>query len=370
MDIEGSVEPGFESVLERFVENFVSRGEVGAGCTVAHRGELVVDLWGGARDAEGSPWQEETLVLTYSTSKPFAASCVLMLVDRGAIALDERVTSYWPEFGQSGKGSVTVRQLLSHQAGLIALRDDMPTEAIFDRPRIVAALEREEPWWPPGTRHGEHAYFYGHLIDELVRRVDGRTLRDFFATEIAEPWDLDFHLPVEAKDLDRVADIVGIEEAWPGGVIGEEGSLYRRAITNPPAALLPDVVNTAEWRSAEVPAINGYGTARGIARYYVGLLAGGTLDGTRLFSEEICREATTVQSSGVDIFLEEHTDWGLGFHLEDQNFGHAGLGGSIGFAVRDLHLVIAYVTNKMAEHDRVEAIFEGAERSVRAREPG
>jgi CubicO group peptidase (beta-lactamase class C family) len=365
VDIEGFVKPGFESVLESFIGNFTHRHEVGAGCAVMHAGELVVDLWGGARDPQGSPWREDTLVMTYSTSKPFAASCALLLVDRGAIALDERVATYWPEFGQAGKGSVTVRELLSHQAGLIALREDLPTEAIFDRDRIVKALEREEPWWPPGTRHGEHAYFYGHLVEELVRRVDGRSLHDFFATEIAEPWNIDFHMPLDRNDRDRAADLVGIEEAWPGGVVGDEGSLYRRAITNPPAALLPKVINTIGWRAAEVPAINGYGTAKGIARFYAGLLGGGTLDGKRIFSEDICREASTVQCSGIDLFLEEEAEWGLGFALEDQYVGHGGLGGSLGFAVRDLDLAIAYVTNKMAEHDRADAVFDEAERIVK-----
>jgi CubicO group peptidase (beta-lactamase class C family) len=365
-DVQGHTEAGFGSVRTRFEENFSARAEFGAGVTVIHRGRTVVDLWGGRRDSTATPWMQDTLVMIYSTTKPLAAACALVLADRSQVDLDERVSRYWPEFGQAGKDGITVRQMLSHQAGLIALREDLPGDAIFDRERIVRALEREEPWWPPGTAHGEHAYFFGHLIDELIRRIDGRSLRDFFSEEIALPWKLDLHIPVTDLELARVAELVGLKEAWPDGQIGDPGTLYRRAIGNPPAALLSEVVNSERWRKAEVPAINGYGTAHAIARFYVGLLGGGELDGVRILSEEICREATSTQVSGIDRFLDEHAEWGLGFALEDDFFGHGGLGGSIGYGLRDLDLAVAYVTNRMADHDRADAVLEEAERCARS----
>ena len=366
--IRGTTTPPFAPVVEELQRNFDERGETGCSLAVFHRGELVVDLWGGHKDAHGKEeWDRDTLVLTYSTTKPIVASCVLLLVDEGRIGLDDLVTDHWPEFGRAGKRSVTVRHMLTHQAGLPALRTDLPAEALFDRKTIVAALEAEEPWWEPGTKHGEHAYFYGHLIDELVRRVDGRSAHTMFAEEIADRWQIDFHVGLDEAALERTSHLSGIEEAWPGGAMQEAADeMHRRALTNPPGALDPEVVNSDRWKLAEVPAINGYGSAYAIARFYQGFLSGGVLDGARVFSEEACREATSIQSSGLDVFLERHVDWGLGFQIEEQYFGHGGLGGSSGYAARELDIALAYVTNKMAGHDRAEAVCELAENCARA----
>jgi CubicO group peptidase (beta-lactamase class C family) len=359
-DISGYTASGFETVREEFERNFIERGETGASLAVMHRGEIVVDLHGGTRDGS-QPWDRDTIVLTYSTTKPLVASCAVLLWDRGELELDAPVASYWPEFGQTGKAAVTVRQLLTHQAGLVALRKDLAPEALFDRAVVIAALEEEEPWWPPGTRSGEHAFFYGHLIDELVRRVDGRSLRAFFAEEIAEPWAVDFHIGLDDEDLERAAMVNGMERAWPGALIGEEGSLMRRALTNPPGALDPNVVNSERWKRAEVPAINGYGTAMGLARFYQGFLAGGELDGTRVFSDKACGEAITVHCSGEDLLLERHVDWGFGFQIEDGYFGHGGIGGASAYAALHLDLAFGYVTNMMGEHDRGDAVSQAAE---------
>ena len=363
MDIDGYVAPGFEEVRAEFERNFTERGETGGGVAVIHRGEVVVDLHGGTSDGS-APWRPDTLVIVYSTTKPFAASALGLLIDRGDVELDAPVARYWPEFAQAGKESVTIRHLLTHQAGLVALRNDLPTEALFDRDAIVRALEAEEPWWEPGTKAGEHAYFYGHLIDEVVRRVDGRSLHDLFAQEVAAPWGLDFHIGLGDEESARAATVFGMEEAWPGGTIGEEGSLLRRALANPPGALEPEVVNSERWRKSAVPAINGYGTALGIARFYQGFLAGGVIDGTRVFDERTCATATSVQYSGEDVLLERHVDWGLGFQVEGDHFGHGGIGGSSGYAARHLGLAVGYVTNRMAEHDRSDAVSDAAERTA------
>ena len=358
--IEGFTEPRFDEVRDEFERNFSERGETGASLAVSHRGEIVVDLRGGTIDGT-TPWREDTVALTYSTTKPLAAACVVLLWDRGRLELDVPVARYWPGFGESGKENISVRHVLCHQAGLVALRDELGTEALFDRDEIVRALEREEPWWEPGTRSGEHAYFYGHLLDELVRRVDGRPLRDFFAEEIASPWNLDFHIGLDAADVLRAAVVFGMDDAWPGGAIGDEGSLLRRSLTNPPGALLSDVVNSDRWKVAAVPAINGYGTGLALARFYLGFMSGGVLDGIRLFSQRAVHEATSPQSSGEDVLLERHVDWGFGFQIEDAYFGHGGIGGSSAFASPRLDLTFGYVTNRMGEHDRADAVAEVAE---------
>ena len=365
--IGGGVAPGWEPVRDAFLANFAERDELGAGACVIRRGQVVADLWGGWRDeANTSPWSRDTIVHTYSTTKPMVAACALLLVDRGRVELDAPVARYWPGFGSAGKERVTVRQLLSHQAGLPALRADVPPAEIFDWERIVARLEVEVPWWEPGTRHGEHAYFYGHLVGELVRRMDGRGLARFFADEIARPWGLDFQVGVRPEDRPRVAPLAGLERLYPGGVAGADGSVYRRGLANPPGMLDQEVVNSEAWMSAEIPAVNGYGTAGAVARFYAGILAGGTLDGTRLFSEETCRTATSVQSSGEDVLLERPVEWGLGFQLEGDTFGHGGLGGSSGYASRGLDLAFGYVTNRMAGHDRGDAVADAAEARARS----
>lgn len=360
-EIQGFCAPGYEGVRDEFERNFTERGEVGASVCVIKSGEVVVHLFGGTRDGT-DPWTPDTLVITYSTTKPFAASGLGLLIDRGLVELEEPVATYWPELAQAGKEGATIRHLLTHQIGLVALRRDLPAEALFDRNAIVRALESEEPMWEPGTKAGEHALFYGHLIDEVVRRVDGRSLHDLFAEEVAEPWGLDFHIGLEDEELGRTATVFGMDETWPGAAVGEPGSLLHRALTNPPGALDPDVVNSDRWKKADVPAVNGYGTAGAIARFYQGFLSGGVLDGTRVFSKRGCRDASSVQFSGQDVLLERHVNWGLGFQVEDDFFGHGGIGGSSGYAARHLDLAFGYVTNKMGTHDRADAVAEAAEK--------
>jgi CubicO group peptidase (beta-lactamase class C family) len=370
MRIDGVVAPGFESVRDAFEGNFLDRGELGAGLCVIHRGETVVDLWAGWMDeARTRPWRADTIVQVYSTTKPLVAACALLLVDRGALQLDDPVARHWPEFGAAGKAGVTVRQLLSHQAGLVVLREPAPTELLFDWDALVHRLEEEPPWWPPGTAHGEHAYFYGHLIGELVRRVDGRSLSRFLEDELAGPWGLDFQVGVRARDRPRVAPVAGLASLYPGGMAGEPGSVYRAGLTNPPGMLLPEVVNSPAWMSAEIPAVNGYGTATAVARFYQGFLAGGELGGRRLFSANACREATQVQASGPDVLLGRDVDWGLGFQIENGTFGHGGLGGSGGYADPSLDLAFGYVTNLMAVHDRSDAVADAAEECIRRISP-
>jgi CubicO group peptidase (beta-lactamase class C family) len=366
VEVRGTVAPGFGPVKDAFVRAFAELGEEGAAVSAYADGERVVDLWGGEA-GPGEPWTEDTIVHLYSVTKPFAAACVLRLIDEGRIELDTKVAEIWPAFAAAGKEAVPVRWLLTHESGLMGIRERLPAQAIFDHDRIAAALAAEEPWWEPGTAHGEHAYFYGHLLGEIVRRVDGRTLGTFLREEICGPLEADVHVGLRPEDEARCATERGMTEAWQAAMLGEPRSPWRRAIGNPPGALDPQVVNSSAWRRAEIPAINGHGSARGVARFYGALAMGGELDGVRVLSEPIVRQAASVQADGPDRLLGEDAQWGFGFAIEGTTFGMGGLGGSLGYGDLERRFGFAYVTALMAEHDRADLVAEAFERRIDAR---
>ncbi|MGZ8601221.1 MAG: serine hydrolase domain-containing protein [Actinomycetota bacterium] len=361
--IEGSVAPGFEPVSAAFVHTFDELRETGAAVAGCHSGQPVVDLWAGEA-APGVPWQRDTIVQVYSVTKPFAAACLLRLVDAGLVELDAPVARYWPGFAQGGKADVRVRWLLTHQAGVLGIREPLPTEAFFDWDRIVRALEREEPWWPPGTRHGEHASFFGHLVGEVVRRVDGRGLGTFLREEITEPLDIDVHVGLRPTEEARCATVHAIDDDWAARTLGEPGSIYARALGNPPGVLDLDVVNGSAWRRAEIPALNGHATARGVARFYAALSEGGTLDGVTLLGDETVRAMATVQCSGPDVLLGEEASWGLGVGVDGSGFGMGGLGGAYGGGDLQRRFGFGYVTAAMADHDRLDIVADTFETCV------
>jgi CubicO group peptidase (beta-lactamase class C family) len=341
--VHGVVAPGFESVRVAFDRCFAELGETGATFVALVDGRPVADLWGG----EG--FERDSLVHVYSVTKPMAAFCVLVLVDRGVVGLDDHMARYWPEFGQAGKELVTVRQALSHQAGLVALRDPQPLEILFDWDRACALLAAERPWFEPGTAQGEHALFYGHLCGELVRRVDGRSLGSFWREEIGAPWGLDFHIGIGDHEQPRVVDLVG-------GIPDKDGRLYLLATSNPPGLLDLAVVNGRAWRAAEIPAVNGHGSAEAVARFYAGLVNGGELDGVRLVSREIVEAMTAGEMTSFDLLLEEEVTWGLGLGVDAAGYGMGGLGGSLGLADPELGLAESYVTRQMGTHERADAM--------------
>jgi CubicO group peptidase (beta-lactamase class C family) len=293
-------------------------------------------------------------------TKPFAALCLLLLVDRGVVGLDTPVAAYWPEFAQAGKEHIPVRWLLTHQAGLLGLSQPQPREAIFDWDYMVTVLAAEKPWWPPGTRHGEQAYFFGHLVGEVVRRVSGRSLGAFLRGEIANLWQLDFHIGLTSSEEARCATVGGIDDRWRESLGVTTGSLYERALCNPSAVLDGAVINSRAWRGAEVPAVNGHSTARALARFYGGLSCGGELDGVRLLSEPLLHDAISVHSSGEDVLLRRQVDWGLGFQIDVDGFGLGGIGGALGWGNRQARFGFGYVTNHMANHDRAFAVYSAA----------
>ena len=351
--IHGDVAKGLESVRDAFVRCFDELGETGAGYVAIVRGRVVADLRG------GDGFERDSLVHVYSVTKPMAALCVLVLVDRGLLALEKPVARWWPEFGQAGKDRVTVRQALSRQAGLLALREPQPADTLFDWERVCGLLASEPPWWEPGTAHGEHALFYGHLCGELVRRADGRSLAEFWRDEVARAWALDFHIGLGDDELARTVDL-------EGGLAAAGDELHRLALSNPPGLLDLAVVNSAVWRRAEIPAVNGHGTAAAVARFFAGLLAGGELDGVRVVSPETVAAMTRGELTARDVLLGDDITWGLGVWVDHDGFGMGGLGGSLGMADPQLGIAQAYVTRQLAGHERAEAM-DAALRRAHAR---
>jgi CubicO group peptidase (beta-lactamase class C family) len=347
------VEPGFEPVQAAFEEVISKQPGTGAALAVWRDGGWLIDVWGGMADAAGSrAWGRDSIVQPYSVSKPFAAVCALLLVQRGDLDLDAPVQRYWPEF----TAQTTARQVLSHQAGVIALDEPAPTEVLFDWEEMCRRLAAQRPLWEPGTAVGESALFYGHLVDELVRRIDGRRLGAFLRDEVTRPLGLDFAFGLDRDDQLRAVELTGVDEFFRAAV-ADATELYRRATDNPPGVHIGSVVNSEPWRAAEVPAVNGHGTARGVAGFYVALLE------QRLLTPGLLEEATSVQASGIDQVFGEQAAFGLGFGVDGDGFGMGGIGGSYAGVNRDGY-VIAFLTGSMGTHDRVSHLENTFRRCV------
>jgi CubicO group peptidase (beta-lactamase class C family) len=363
VELQGQVDPRFARVKDAFVQNFATKGEYGAGVAITLDNRPVVDLWGGFSDrAKTKPWERDTIVNVWSTTKGPAAMCLHRLAGQGRLDLEAPVVRYWPEFGQAGKEKVPVKYLLSHQAGLPALRQKMPGEMLYDWNAMTSALAAETPWWEPGTRHGYHAFTYGYLIGEVLRRITGTTLGTYLREEIAQPLGLDFHIGLDARNDARVAQMIGADPPAPGEAnlfseaFKDPESVTFKALSNPASLMQVKTINTREWRDAEIAAANGHGTARALARLYGALACGGEVDGKRVLSADSIRRCYTEQSSGMDAVLLRDTRFSLGFMLPQpgapnarnpRNFGHPGAGGSIAYADPDARIGFAYVMNKM-----------------------
>ena len=360
--ISGSCDERFTPVRDALAENFGKRDELGAAVAITLEGRPVVDIWGGwADEGRTRPWEPDTIVAVFSVGKAIAATCILMLVERGLIDLDSPVAAYWPEFAANGKDEVTIRTLLSHRAGLPAIRRAMPDSAVYDWDLMTATLAAERPWWRPGSRHGYHVNTFGFLAGELVRRVSRDRIGAFVKREVAEPLGADFHFGLDPVHEARAAEYVFAAarvtedaEEQVGGDEGERGFLLSRAYLNPPAVSGIGTVNTRAWRAAEIPSANGHATARAVARIYSALACGGAVDGVRLLEAATIDEATAEHSAGPDFVLGRPSRFGLGFQLTQperplgpnpRSFGHFGAGGSIGFADPDAGLAFAYVMN-------------------------
>jgi len=372
--VEGSCDRRFEPVREALWGNFRDRGERGGAVCVLVDGRVVVDLGGGWADPSGTRrWRPDTLVNVFSVGKGLIAVCAARLAGQGRLDLDAPVAAYWPEFGAAGKGAITVRQLLSHQAGLPAVRRRLPPGSMLDWPVMTSALAAQEPWWEPGTGHGYHVNTFGFLAGEVIRRVTGATVGTLLREEVAGPLGADVHIGLPASQDARVAEF-----SWPGPPATEEepaglGSgqlMEHNAYFNPGGLSGAGVINSREWRAAEVPSANAHGTARGVARVYAALACGGALDGVTIVGTSALAAATTEQVYGPDLVLHRPTRFGLGFQLTQPErplgpgqtaFGHFGAGGSLGFCDPDSGLAFGYVMNQMGprwQNPRTRALVD------------
>lgn len=356
--LDGICDPKFNAVREAFAANFEGNLEVGASFAATVDGRLVVDLWGGFADAACTrPWQRDTIVNVYSTTKAVTALCAHILVDRGLLAVDQPVARYWPEFAQNGKGTLPLRMLLDHTAGLAGVRRPLSVDDMCNWTPMVDALAAEAPWWAPGSVSGYHAITFGHLVGEVMRRVAGKSVGNFLRDDVTGPLNADFHIGLPSSEDYRVAELVppGSPDETAAGAAEDPHSLLGRIVTNPP--ITARLGNTSQWRRAEIPAANGHGNARSVARLLAVLACNGSLDGVTLLRPATIERAITEQIYGDDLVLGVKMRWGLGFMLTSdtlplgpnpRTFGHGGWGGSLGVADLDARVSWAYVMNKMS----------------------
>jgi CubicO group peptidase (beta-lactamase class C family) len=349
VEIHGHCDAKYLPVKEAFTENFRQGLEVGASLCVTEGGKTVVDLWGGYADENRTrPWEEDTIVIVFSTTKIMVALCGLMLVDRGLLDLDAPVAKYWPEFAEGGKENLPVRYLFSHTSGLPGWDEPIPFEALYDWDRVVGMLARQKPWWEPGTASGYQNLTMGFLIGELVRRVTGKSFGTFFRTEVAERLGADFHIGLAPEHRPRLSRIV----------IGSErdldlkpGSIPDKAFNNPAEARFSSRASQA----AEIPSANGHGNARSIARIGSAIAMRGEIDGIRLLSRATLGKALEEQSYTTDLVAESPIRFGLGMGLDSKEYPHpnpntlhwGGFGGSFCIMDLDAGICCAYAMNRM-----------------------
>jgi CubicO group peptidase (beta-lactamase class C family) len=376
-ELDGFHHPHFGLVAQRLREQLMVTSGGSAVC-VYHRGRCVVDLWGGHRDAAGHPWLVDTMSPSFSTTKGVASTLLHIMVDRGLVDYDDRVAEHWPGFGQAGKETITVRQVLAHQSGLYHIRqmiDD--AERMLDWDYVVAAIEQAEPAHPPGERTGYHGLTYGYLVGEILQRVTGRSFAELVAEEIAGPLGLDgMFVGAPSSELHRAAELM-----WPRRMmrplIEARGSLsesLRKAsapveriasmfgvqldLESIVDALAPHGIDRFDFGSEEtlratIPAANGLFTARSLARMYATLAGGGELDGVRLLSAATLDRATRIQGEAAErAVIPFDMRWRLGYHgvfttrgSPAQAFGHFGFGGSGGWADPSRELAVAMIVN-------------------------
>ncbi|MBM9463291.1 beta-lactamase family protein [Aeromicrobium sp. YIM 150415] len=357
MTVDGFQDERFEELRRVFAEHLDSGEELGGAIAVNLDGETVVDLWGGHRDAARTlAWERDTIVNVWSTTKEITALAVLMCVDRGLIDLDAPVARYWPEFAQNGKDAVTVRQLMSHTSGVSGWEQPFVVTDMYDWDTATSRLAEQAPWWEPGTASGYHANNQGHLLGEVIRRTDGRMLKQFVAEEIAAPLEVDLQIGAQPEDDDRIAEIVpppplpfDLESLDPDSPVV-------KTFTGPVADA--SAANTVAWRRADMGALNGHTNARALARTFSAITLGGTVDGVELLSPSTIDRIFEEQSRNVDLVLGVPLRFGIGFALpepdtlpyipDERTCFWGGWGGSLTVMFLDRGLTVSYVMNKMA----------------------
>jgi CubicO group peptidase (beta-lactamase class C family) len=379
VDISGTCEARFAAVKDAFAANFEHNDDVGASVALTMHGELVVDLWGGSLDEAGTtPWERDTIINVYSTTKTMTCLSLLVLASRGLVDVDAPVARYWPEFAANGKDNVLVRHLLSHTAGLPGWEQRLEPTDIYDWDKVTSLLAEQATWWEPGWKSGYHAVTQGNLVGEVVRRVDGRSVGRFFADEIAGPLGADFHIGVAPADDHRVARVIPapplVFGSADGSVVPKRDSIPYRA-ANP--RLIAEQSWEIPWRRAEIPAAGGHGNARGVAMAQSVVSAGGTARGVELLSKDVIDRIFDVQAAGRDLVLGIGVTFGVGYGLNsprnpispnERVCYWGGWGGSLVVNDVDTSMTMAYVMNRMGEgtvgDDRAHTILRAAYASL------
>lgn len=401
MTVQGTCSSRFAEVRAEFERNFAERGEVGAAVYLTLDGEPVVDLWGGVADpGTARPWTADTLVHVWSCTKGATALCAHILASRGELDLDAPVARYWPEFGKNGKDGALVRHLLNHQVGLPAIREPLPAGAFYDWAYMADVLAREEPFWTPGTRHGYHGLTFGFLVGEVVRRVSGRSLGTFFRDEVAGPLGLDCWLGLPEELESRVAVMIPVDPTQPGIALpsmyltafSDPASLQALQMMNSAGYMLPGEADTRQAHAAELGSTGAITHARGLAELYRPLALGGEFDGVRLVDAgQLAKMGAVASAVDVDAVVMVSSRFSLGFVksidnrrfpspadqegivLSEEAFGHAGFGGSLGFADPRARLSFGYTMNRMGSglglNDRGQSLVDAAYRSLGYRQP-
>jgi CubicO group peptidase (beta-lactamase class C family) len=372
-EIHGSCDERFASVKEAFVANLNTGKDIGASVALFIDGAPVVDLWGGYFDGTYTrPWERDTIVQTFSTTKTMTALCALLLADRGEIDLHAPVAKYWPEFAAEGKSAIEVRHVLGHTSGVPGWTEPVSVNDLYDTMRSTEMLGRQAPWWTPGTAAGYHCYSIGHLIGEIVRRVTGKTLGQFFAEEIAEPLGADFHIGTGPEHDRRVSLLIPGSKDEPKG-----DRLVERVLLNP--HVTPKTTWTLPWRRAEIGGANGHGNARAIAAAQ-SVLANGGAFGKTLMSDKGREKVLELQFEGRDLVMGVPIAWGMGYALRSPLGGldfaprvayWGGNGGSMAFVDLDAHMSFGYAQNRWIrgpyELDRCRVLLTAVYDSLRSR---
>jgi CubicO group peptidase (beta-lactamase class C family) len=358
----GTCSARFDPLRELFAAKLESGEDLGASLAVNLDGEMVVDLWGGwANEARTVPWAENTISVVFSTTKTMTALAALVLVDRGELDLDATVAHYWPEFAARGKEGIKVRQLLSHTSGVSGWDQPVTFDDVYDWDKSTAMLAAQAPWWEPGTAMGYHAFTYGHLIGEVIRRITGQRLGEFFAAQIARPLGADFHIGLPPSEFPRVANVVAPQ--WPPTDLTrlDPNSPAYKTNTGPLLDLNIELSRTERWRRADIGAGNGHGNAHSVARLQSAVACAGVVDGIRLLSPRTIDRIFEVQYNGIDLVTGLRVRMGLGYGLlpfpevlsflpEGRLASWGGAGGSLVIADADRRMTFAYVMNKMVPH--------------------
>ncbi|MBI4944313.1 MAG: beta-lactamase family protein [Actinobacteria bacterium] len=356
-EIRGFANGPYERLADVLSATLDDGSDLGASVAVTVDGEFVADFWGGWADADRTtPWQQDTIVNTWSTTKTMTGLVALMLVDRGLVDPDAPVATYWPEFAQNGKEGVLVRHVLSHTSGVCGWEQPVVQEDVYDQDKSAKILAAQAPWFAPGSVVGYQALVHGHLVGEVVRRVTGRSLGTFFAEEVAGPLGADFHIGLAPEHDARVTPVLPPPPLPFDFATLDPASPMYKTFTGPPVGA--DFANTAEWRRAEIGGANGHGNARSVARVQSVVANGGALDGVRLLSPETVDRIFAVQAEGVDVVLGVPVRHGLGYGLPSETVPYVadngrvcfwgGWGGSMVVVDAARRTVFSYMMNKMA----------------------